>query len=470
MPLTDASVVEQNPWWADADAIKRDRHLERARAAPYEWSPPFLSRVAPAPDAVDTLRGPRQVGKTTACKTIVQRLLPETPRVLYYSLDLEREPAVIADLMRAARRLHPLPLGDWFVLLDEVTSIPDWQLGVKYAVDAGLLDRCYVLCTGSSAHRMGTEQLVGRRGGGRDFILLPLSFREFISAFGMTAPPAILPWELLSTQSRTALRQINLASADLASLLARYRRVGGFPYAVAALLNERTIGIETLQVVWAMIASDLATIGREPVAALAALRHMGRGLGSPLDWTALAEHMGVRSPHTAKDYALRLAEAFVLLIVYFWDPSRGALNPAKQRKVYFQDPLVARVPELMGVGVAIPEAGLNEGLVAQALYRSAIDDVVLAEPASGGLGCWRSTGGNEIDFTLATPKDRIGIEVKGDSSRGIASARRSIQRVFGAGFVVTDTVLDVDHDIPCVPLAVFLATAGDAPGRHPFLI
>jgi len=76
------------------------------------------------------------------------------------------------------------PAGPWYLFLDEITTIADWQLGVKSAWDAGVTTDDALLLTASSAHdlRRGAERLPGRRGKGKDYLQLPLSFRDFCIA------------------------------------------------------------------------------------------------------------------------------------------------------------------------------------------------------------------------------------------------------------------------------------------------
>jgi predicted AAA+ superfamily ATPase len=57
------SQIRDNPWWRQAEAINEDTDLRRFDTTPlrFEHAVPFDLDV----DAVFTLRGPRQVGKST---------------------------------------------------------------------------------------------------------------------------------------------------------------------------------------------------------------------------------------------------------------------------------------------------------------------------------------------------------------------------------------------------------------------
>lgn len=423
-----------------------------------------MQDIDPRPGAVHTLRGPRQVGKTTTAKRLIERLLEGGERrVLYYSFDLESEARAIPEIIQRAKEMAVRPAGPWYLFLDEVTAIPDWQLGVKFAWDHGLIRDDFVLCTGSSAHRMGTEQLPGRRGAGRNFLQLPVSFRDFCGAVqGIPLPDETLPlaaW--LTPDGRTLAKRLYLQLPALRDALDTYVRVGGFPAALQDHVTSGEVSLQTTNAVWAMIANEIRIAGLDAAAALKLVERVGVSLGSTLSWHAAAEAMDVASHHTARSYVRALAESFTLLVIYYWS-REGGFEPRKQRKVYFIDPLFASVPAAaLGLSSRAPTDGLLEGVVAATLFRSASEHLVQAEPTIGGIGYWRSRDGREIDF-VADGGDpdvevRIPVEVKGDSHSGIAAAVASLRRTFGRGLVTTRTRLEPDGDILILPAAVLLA-------------
>ncbi len=470
----DELIREQNPWWVDPEAIRRDRLVVRRDGGPFHWSPPALEAIDLQPGAVHTLRGPRQVGKSTTVKSLIERLLAEgEPRVLYYSFDLARDNEAIAQVIRRARALHPRPEGRWYLFLDEVTTVPNWQLAMKYAVDQGLVGEASVLCTGSSARQMGAEQLTGRRGGGRDYVQLPVSFRDFCTAvMGISLPAETFTVGGLATPDGMALaRALYLRLDALRRAQDVYVSSGGFPAAITDYLERGSVSESTVNMLWSMVAGDVHQAGRDAVAALKLLERIGRSLGAPISWQALAEAMDAGSNNTAREYVKLLAESFTILAVYFWDLSDNSLKPQKQRKLYYIDPLLDAVPATILPGVRrTSPAALVENLVASALYRTATDRLVQAAPVPGAVGVWRSTGGGEIDFVVGEQVEgcrspRFPVEVKGDAQSGISYARRTIRSVFGRGIIATNTRFEPEADVPAIPVSVLLAALRERPVR-----
>jgi predicted AAA+ superfamily ATPase len=92
-------------------------------------------------DAIYTMRGPRQVGKTTLIKIMIRELLEKgihPKRIFFWACDLIDTPKELATTLQCyldgARKEYDDRL---FVFLDEISSIRDWQKGIKHLVDAG---------------------------------------------------------------------------------------------------------------------------------------------------------------------------------------------------------------------------------------------------------------------------------------------------------------------------------------------
>jgi uncharacterized protein len=477
MATLDDQIVTWNPWWSDPAAMGRDPHLREIEAAPVQWNPPLLEGLPVTLGDAHTVRGPRQAGKTTLTKRLIQRLLERgESRVFYFSFDLHREPDILYDAVRRAKSLHPDPEGPWYIFLDEVTSVPQWQRGVKVAWDQGLTRGDFLLFTGSSAHdlKAGAEQLPGRRGNGADFLHLPMSFRDFcIQVEGIPLPAEKHDVEgFLEAPGRTLARRLNLLSPDLERAFRTYLRVGGFPAAIRNYRSSREPrpGPETIRMLWSAIAGDIARSGRDQIAAAKLLEEVAVALGTPLKWDGTAKAMGMASHHTARAYVEFLSEAFSLLTVFFWDLSGGALQPSKQRKVYFIDPLLGEIAPLLMPGARRPsEDGAVENAVAVALFRSAAHALTQADPAPGAVGYWRSANNRELDFVVPATSygrgGRIPIEVKGDSGSRVGHARLAITKAFGQGIVATRGLFDPDGEVPVLPVPILLAGLAESPRR-----
>jgi predicted AAA+ superfamily ATPase len=116
-------LAARNPWWARPEGLDADPHLVQLARAPFQRHPPALFSIQADQPHVYTLRGPRQVGKTTLLKQLAARLIREEqwdPRqVVYYPLDLVARPQQLVDLVLRVKAAYPAGQGRrWCFLLD----------------------------------------------------------------------------------------------------------------------------------------------------------------------------------------------------------------------------------------------------------------------------------------------------------------------------------------------------------------
>jgi predicted AAA+ superfamily ATPase len=88
--------------------------------------------------------------------------------------------------------------------------------------------------------------------------------------------------------------------------------------------------------------------------------------------------------------------------------------------------------------------------------------LIQASAIPGAVGYWRSSDNREIDFVVPRVSDRenparFPIEVKGDNSAGLSTARLAIKRTFKQGIVTSRTRFEWDPDTPVLPVWMLLA-------------
>jgi predicted AAA+ superfamily ATPase len=344
--------------------------------------------------------------------------------VVYLSLDLlDGQPATA--LVDTVERALDLAGGEGprLILLDEVTSAASWQIGVKSLWDAGRIDRDVVVCTGSSAIDLaeGTaERLPGRRGAGRDLLVMPQGFASFARAVDGTSPtgPGLSIAEIVSPDGQALLRDTRIHLPDLQRSLERYLRFGGLPAAVAEATAGRAEPSEEVQtILWDSLIREVQRRGASVPAAQALLERMMRSLGSKVSWSRMAREMDVPlgrgrrrggpDPRTLQSYIEFLAVNYFALVLYFWKQDSGGGELARDKKVYFGDPLLATIVAERSGLARDPHADV-ENAVALALYRRYEPTERSAENlrAPERLHVWGTRRGGEIDFVCG-PRERI---------------------------------------------------------------
>ena len=463
-----ADLVAQNPWWQDPTAIDRDPQIRQLDRLPFRREPDVLRTFQLDQPNVYTLRGPRQVGKSTTVKLLIQRLIHAgfpARRILYLSLELERQPRAIRDAVLRAKRHLPTHEAPWLIVLDELSWVRDWQSAILSLRDRGDTSEDCLILTGSSARdiRSGGERLPGRRGPGVDLdkVLLPLSFPEFLRATGRDPgiPPGSLEDLAWGTET-SAIREAMLHFADLDASFHDYLQVGGFPAAVANFLSDGVVSETTYQTLWHIVAGDVERSGRNRAAALKLLERVVRNLCNSSSWTSLAEEMAVAKAITAEEYASVLADSFLLLVLYFLDLTHGSAAPKKEKKLYPSDPLLAYLPSRILPGVAAPdETALSEAVLAMALFRTREAQLQEAFSVPRSLFYWKSSSGREIDFLSGQQPSRVPVESK-YAGRVNGNDRLVIRNVFQRGLIASRQTLDLDDPVRVIPTPIILALLG----------
>jgi predicted AAA+ superfamily ATPase len=430
--LGDRQIVGYNPWWTREGWEADDPHLRRLRRQPARLPSPQVQDIDLTCPAVHILRGPRQVGKSTDLKLLIRRALDEgfpPGQVIYLSLDLlEDQPAgeLVDSVERALDLAGPRGEGPRLILLDEVTSARRWRTSVKVMWDDGRIDRDIVMCTGSSAIDLAedaVERLPGRRGPGRDVLVLPQDFGSFAHAVDSNVPPGpgLSIGEILTEDGKAEMMSARVHLPVLQPALERYLAFGGLPAAVAeAVAGGREPSEEVRRVLWDSLIKETQRRGASVPATQALMERIMRSLGSKVSWSKLADELAVplgaqrrrkgaakNDPRTVQSYIEFLAGGYFALILYFWRQDSGSGNPAKDKKIYFGDPLLHTITASR-TGLPDDRHAKVENAVALALHRRYEPSERSAEsfPAPERLHVWGTSKGGEIDFVCG-PRDAI---------------------------------------------------------------
>jgi len=477
MPALSPAVIRDSPWWKEAAAIDVDPDLARLAAAPVRLDVeiPFRFDV----DAVYTLRGPRQVGKSTLLKRAVASLLRDRrvpPRTVLY---LDVEGAGISTVLRLRNVLTGYiswarttnPNDRVHLLLDEVTGVKDWGSAVRALHREGQLSNATVIATGSNALDVarGGESAPGRRGeaeiGSPDWILMPLGFRDYLQAH-VPDLTRKLP-EVDSSQparAYAAAQEIALHQDAILALLQRYLLTGGFPHATAA--EQRTGRIEPgiYQIYRAAITGQMKRSGyrdgifRE-IVAWAAANHLGK----EFTWNGLAADTDIGTKDTARRY---MEDAEKLFLWHILPRAHDALTPAplfrSPKKLYPADPFSWHVLASWAGGDADPwPASLTRA--ADPTIRGELVESVVADHLIRGFAPFAfyhrsSQGEEEIDLVLHRAGVARRIEIKYRSR--ITKVHTNRLAKYGGGILATVDSLAYDAATEVAQIPVYALLAG----------
>jgi predicted AAA+ superfamily ATPase len=442
MALSDEQILRQNPWWASSSWRTTDPHLQTLAAQPMRLSADFVAKLDLRSPGIHILRGPRQVGKSTDLKLLIERALAEgsQPRaIVYLALDL-LEGRHLSELAATVERAIDLAERQTpgLLLLDEITAVVGWQTAVKSLWDQGSIRQDVVVCTGSSAIDLrhgAAERLPGRRRSGTDHLALPQSFASFAPAINSDIPtsPRLTVADLLSSDGQALLRQIRVHAPALETALRRYLRFGGLPAAVAeAVSGAPEPSQEVKRTLYDSLVRELQSRGASVPAAHALLERVVRSLGSKVSWSSMAREMDVplgRNDGPPNHQALRnyielLAAGYFLFVAYFWRSGSQTNEQSRDKKVFLADPLLHTVALDHAPGLAFNEQALVENAIGSALLRRyeqperLIETFILPER----LHIWQTARGGEIDFVCGPRRELDIVEVKYSTNPPLSAA------------------------------------------------
>jgi predicted AAA+ superfamily ATPase len=432
MALNDEQILAQNPWWSGMGWPAGDRQLALLAGQPVRLPAELVGAIDLTRAGIHMLRGPRQVGKTTDLKLLVERALSEghdARSIVYLTLDLleGQQHAELAETITRAKALAKHP-GPSVVLLDEVTGVSRWQTAVKALWDDGTIGDDVVVCTGSSAidlQRGAAERLPGRRGAGRDYLVLPQTFASFARAIDDSAPssPRLTIADIRTPDGEAALHESRLHAPALKRALSLYLRFGGLPAAVSeAAAGAIDPSDQVKRVLYDSLVKEVQRRGASIPAAQALLERVLRSLGSRTDWSRMAREMevplghrrGATSHHTLRDYIELLAGGYFLFILYLWRAGSQTNSLSNEKKVFFADPLLHTIALDLAPGLSADAPALVENAVGLALYRRYEPDGRLIESfvSPDRLHVWRTARAGEVDFVAGPRRELDVVEVK----------------------------------------------------------
>jgi hypothetical protein len=228
-----------NSWWQAPHGIRPAPPPYRRRGVSE-----LQSALAARRPLIQVLRGPRQVGKTTALYQIVEdRLRRGTKPSEVFLVRFDLQPIQEAGLLPLVKwyesdvRRRPLDRGTpALLLLDEVHKLPRWAEQVKHVYDTF---RAHLVLTGSSSVLVARGQRESLAGRALTVDFPPFLFREVLEcwrASSASALPDPISFPQLADSREAAARTLHEIHQQPAQrrhswrrLLERYYNRGGYP-------------------------------------------------------------------------------------------------------------------------------------------------------------------------------------------------------------------------------------------------
>ncbi|MFO8052316.1 MAG: ATP-binding protein [Thermoplasmatota archaeon] len=493
--MDDSILIEQNPWWKDRELINSDKHLADLANRNIRWDPGLWKHFNWDRDHLYTIRGPRQVGKTTMIKRTIRRLIVEKGidpfNILFFSTDLIDSREQFLDILKTYESIHNRysSKGHRFVFIDEITNIPQWEKVIKFQSDRGDLTDTTVVLTGSHTLDIGrsVERLPGRRGEGEgevlDKIMVPMKFREYLKTIdkklfdelsSLTGIDRTRRKEIIRDQFKVKelpgeITRTELFQDDLDRRFNDYIITGGFPRPISSFKGDGRINDDIYGIYTRSLMGDLTRNGLSDTIAKQVLRSIIERMTTRISNNSIAKENEIGSHNTISKYVEALERSFTLNGFYQIDRSKGRIKARSEKKIYLSDPFIYHamrgwsggLTNLFGSAVehiSDPQTlgKMVEMVVSNHMIRLAysMNPTDLFSHHEKVL-FWRKKGSErEVDFIVVDNENLLPVEVK--YTQNIRGKDLSGIRSFGKGIILTKRTLETKGNYTFIPAPVFL--------------
>lgn len=355
-----SELSKQNPWWSDPNAIESDEKILDFETASVKWIPRLKKYLLLEKDVLYSLRGPRQVGKTTLAKMIIREELKKRKPtdIFYFTCDLVTSPNALKDILEsyldwAKRQSNDRKL----IILDEISRVNEWEFALKHIIDVySLRGKTFILTGSLSWHlKHSIERLPGRKGeltGEQNHkILLPMKFAEYVELRNQKLYSDVRTMGLADNNTRkNALLDFMSGNAEkwidpllphqkmLDALFEEYLLTGGLMTAVNQFDSKKEIKNTVYELYLQFFFGDLARLMRDEMTATKILFAIIKHQGKPVGWNRIVKEMDIPSPITVAQYCNILQNLFALNIYNAFDQSSRLPKHRSEKKLQIPNP------------------------------------------------------------------------------------------------------------------------------------
>ena len=317
---------------------ERDPQLRYLARCVYRYRAKMLDQLPTTQPGIYSLGGGRQIGKSTLIKQWMADLLDQNvppEAIAFFSGEMIDDHHSLLALMQTQLMEAPANLVN-YLMVDEISYIRDWDKAVKYAADAGMLERTILMLTGSDMGFIQEARMrfPGRRGPAdvTDFHMYPLSFNEYFSLTNSIADLDVCIQEASSIPETT----MDLIYQGFA----RYLQHGGYLTAINDMAAHGSIRLSTLNTYADWIRGDMMKRGKQEQYLREILSAIINRYNTQVSWNSLAGELSIDHPQTVADYIRLLERMDAIFVQSALLEDKMTAAPKKAKKLMFCDPFI----------------------------------------------------------------------------------------------------------------------------------
>lgn len=455
MEINLSLLAIQNPWWTIDWHGKKRKHsglnfdptIYEYLNSDLKWHSKIVDKINFENNNFYFLQGPPGIGKSTIIKNLIKKLIEtnkvDQDNIFYYSCHNFYTFEQLNEAIKTFLTWRKGEIGYYYVFIDEIEAIPDWQQGIKHLKNAGKLTNIKLILSGTSLKKEKEPNFF------KNIIINPLDFSEVYYLLNPKEENKITTENYLDYQKR------------LDYYLDIYLLTGGYINTLNSFKKNGAISqnIYDSQLSWLM--SDILAIGRDPILLKQILGEFLEKIGQPIGYQTIAKKTKAKTHLTIAKYFEILDSMFVTRSVHQINES-GSPATTKAKKVYFSDPF------LFWLTFSFISGSLNfwefsrERLHIKEVHHNLLTNIVLnhldkIEPGeTQNIFYWRNNiKKQEIDFIYK--KDKIAWPIITTENTDEEKNEKIFQSAgFDQGIIISHHKLDLSKNFKIMPLTYFL--------------
>jgi len=455
MKMDFSTLAFYNPWWDEKSKISNYTFHLVDEYESSSFKRDYNGLFDLSGNNLYIVRGPRQIGKSTLLKFTITNLLKSGERrsVLYLPLDTisraDELRGLLIQYLQFSRNEKKR-----YIFIDEITMVDQWQRAVKEVRDNTEMGSDFFALSGSSASdlKRSSERLPGRKGqSGADIVLLPLTFREYLSCKKVNGLPKCRPEEILKMVPADSF-ELLIKNEILKIEFFNYIASGGFPAAIEAYAKGESSDT-LLRNFWEILIGNIERYGLSRAKLIQILTYVSTRLSSRFSWSSAASETEIDTK-TFQKYVEVLGMDYLLLTLKHIDQKTHLPSEKKQKKIYYCDRLITDVVS-QKLGLQLDRSAILENIMTTNCAFAFGRNLDNGLDSITDVGYWYSKEGKEIDLLMKN----VPIELKYQNSI-TPQDLSTIKRHFKKGIILSKQTLDLSGDIKILPLHIFLAITG----------
>lgn len=338
--------------------LDNDPHLSDLKDVKHIFSSSLENEIPLDTPGIYILTGGRQVGKSTLIKLLIKNLLLKKKvsphQIQYIACDLlQRYQELVLTIQRV---LEGMAREKYFYLfLDEITYVKEWDRAVKYFADMGYFRGGCLLITGSDSVilKEGMKKFPGRRGKSEktDFHYYPLSFSEHILLTESVLKNEVnkikelaVPFEKLPEKNLRCLEK-ELTPDVIATIEKHFYRhllTGGFLPAINDYAANKKISRFIYQTYQQWVIGDFLKLNKTEEYLKDVIAVLSDRLAKQISLHSIASLTQIQHHTTIHNYLKILEDMDVIFIQYALKEDKLKPAPKKAKKIHFSDPFIAQ--------------------------------------------------------------------------------------------------------------------------------